>query len=119
MSKWKKVPVEEKQRLAGRLRAALRGRKGVTEKGMFGGICFLLKSNMLCGTGSGRFMFRVGKEAHATAITRRGAQPMVMRGRTMEGFIWVDPDACDAKSLKAWIGLATDYVGGLPPKKKR
>jgi hypothetical protein len=37
----------------------------------------------------------------------------------MEGFIWVDPAACDAKSVKGWIDLATAYVGTLPPKKKR
>lgn len=118
MSKWKKVPVEEKERLAKRLRSALARRKGVTEKRMFGGTCFLLKNNMLCGTGSGRFMFRVGKEAHATAAKRRGARPVVMRGRRMEGFIWVDPDVCDARSLKSWIGLAAHYVGGLPPKRR-
>ena len=118
-SQWKKVAAEEKQRLAERLRAALARRKGVTEKRMFGGTCFLLENNMLCGTGSGNFMFRVGKAAHAAAVKRRGAKPMVMRGRTMEGFIWVDPSACDARSLKAWIGLATGYVGGLPRKTKR
>ena len=86
---------------------------------MFGGICFLKKNNMLCGTGSGRFMFRVGKASHAAAVKRRGAKPMVMQGRTMQGFIWVDPAACDARSLRAWTALAANYVGGLPPKKKR
>jgi hypothetical protein len=119
MAKWKKVDAEEKQKLADRLRAALAGRRGVTEKRMFGGICFLLREHMLCGTGSGNFMFRVGKQAHAAAMKRRGAKAMVLNGRRMEGFIWVDPAACDARSVKAWIGLATDYVGELPPKKKR
>jgi hypothetical protein len=119
MAKWKKVAPEAKEKLAGRLRAALARRRGITEKPMFSGICFLLRNNMLCGTGSGNFMFRVGKAAHAAAVKRRGAKPMVIGGRRMEGFIWVDPAACDARSLKSWIGLATDYVGKLPPKKKR
>jgi hypothetical protein len=119
MAKWKKVPPEVKEKLAGRLRAALAGRKGVSEKKMFSGTCFLLRQNMLCGTGSGNFMFRVGKEAHAAALKRRGAKPMVIGGRRMEGFIWVDPAACDARALRSWLGLATDYVGALPPKKKR
>jgi len=117
MSKWKKVPAGEKERLAKRLRNALARRKGVTEKRMFGGTCFLLGGNMLCGTGSGDFMFRVGKDKHAAAVKRRGAKPVIMRGRTMEGFIWVDP-ACDARTLKSWIGLATSYVGGLPRRKR-
>jgi hypothetical protein len=119
MAKWKKVAPEVKEKLAKRLRAALGRRKGVTEKPMFSGICFLLKNNMLCGTGSGNFMFRVGKEAHAAAVKRRGAKPMVMRGRTMQGFIWVDPSVCDARGLKSWLSLASAYVGRLPAKSKR
>ena len=119
MAKWKKVAPEEKQKLAERLRVALAGRKGVTEKRMFGGTCFLLGNNMLCGTGSGNFLFRVGKEAHGAAVKRRGAKTMVHNGRRMEGFVWVDPAACDSKAVKSWIGLATSYVGELPPKKQR
>ena len=118
-AKWKKVAPEVKEQLAGRLRAALAGRSSVTEKRMFGGTCFLLGGNMLCGTGSGDFMFRVGKETHAAALKRRGAKPMLLNGRLMEGFIWVDPAACDAKGLESWLVLATAYVGKLPPKKKK
>lgn len=118
MSKWKKVPPEETQRLAERVRKALAGRRGVSEKRMFGGVCFLLNGNMLCGTGTGKFMFRVGKAAHAAAVKRRGAEPMEMNGRTMEGFLWVDPAACDARGLRSWLGLAVDYVGALPRKNK-
>ena len=119
MSKWKKVAPEEKEKLAVRLRAALVRQKGVTEKRMFGGVCFLVRGNMLCGTGSGDFLFRVGKEAHSAALARAGARPMKIGGRTMQGFIWVDPAACNSRSMKAWIGLAASYVGKLPPKRPR
>jgi hypothetical protein len=119
MAQWKKVAPEEKEKLTQRLRAGLAGRKGVTEKRMFGGTCFLLRNNMLCGTGSGNFLFRVGKEAHAAAVKRRGAKAMVHGGRRMQGFIWVDPSAVDAKALKSWLGLAVTYVGKLPPKTGR
>jgi hypothetical protein len=119
MAKWKKIAPEEKQALAGRLRAALAARRGVTEKRMFGGTCFLLRNHMLCGTGSGSFMFRVGKDAHASALKRQGAKAMVMRGRTMQGFIWVDPETCDARGLKSWLDLAAGYVASLPAKRKR
>ena len=118
MTNWRKVPPEEKQKLAERLRIALRRRRHVTEKRMFGGICFLLRDHMLCGTGSGNFLFRVGKEAHAAAVKRRGTKAMVHGGRRMEGFIWVDPEACDARSVRAWISLAVAYVGKLPPRRK-
>jgi hypothetical protein len=39
-----------------------------------------------------------------------------MQGRTMAGFYWVDPDACDTRGLGRWLALAQDYVGKLPAK---
>ena len=102
---------------AERIRAALAGRRGVSEKKMFGGVCFLLRGHMLCGADKSRFMFRVGRERHARGLARRGATPVVMNGRTFQGFVWVDPQACDARALKRWIVLAEDYVGALLPKR--
>jgi len=104
--------------LAGRLRKALSGRRRLAEKRMFGGVCFLLKGNMLCGVGDGRFMFRVGKDQDAAALERPGAAPMDFTGRPMKGFVWVDPARCDARRLKGWIAMAERYVGALPAKKK-
>jgi TfoX/Sxy family transcriptional regulator of competence genes len=104
--------------LGTRLRIALKGRRGVTEKKMFGGLCFLLRGNMLCGTGKDAFMFRVGKEQDAAALKRPGARPMDITGRVMAGFVWVDPAKCDARRLKAWVAMAETYVGKLPAKNK-
>lgn len=104
--------------LAARLRKALAGRRGITEKKMFGGVCFLLKGNMLCGMGEDKFMFRVGKDQDASALNRPGAKPMDFTGRAMKGFVWVDPAKCDARRLQTWIAMAERYVGALPAKKK-
>lgn len=101
-----------------RLRVALKGKRGVTEKRMFGGLCFLLRGNMLCGTGKDAFMFRVGKDQDAVALKRPGTRPMDITGRVMAGFVWVDPARCDARRLKAWVAMAEAYVGTLPAKKK-
>ena len=105
--------------LALRIRRQLAGRKNVTEKRMFGGVCFLLRGNMLCGTAKQDFMFRVGKEQDAEALSRKGARPMDFTGKAMKGFVWVDPGSCDARTLRTWIGLAEGYVGSLPAKGKR
>ena len=61
--------------LAMRVRDALGGGKHVTEKRMMGGVCFLLKGNMVCGVdrtkaGEGRFMFRIGKDNPAASKLR-------------------------------------------------
>ena len=105
--------------LAGRLRRAFAGRRSVSEKRMFGGVCFLLRGNMLCGTGKSDFMFRVGKQQNTEALSRPGARPMDFTGTVMKGFVWVDPASCDSRALKRWIAMAESYVGTLPAKGKK
>lgn len=76
----------------------------------------MLHGNMLCGVEVGRFMFRVGKEQEAEALSRPGARRMDITGKPMSGFVWVDATETAGKTLEAWIELAAHYVGGLPPK---
>lgn len=102
--------------LAERMRTALQGRPGITEKKMFGGYCWMLHGNMLCGVEVGRFMFRVGKAFEAEALARPGAEPMDITGRPMSGFVWVQEDCAKGPALRAWIDFATRYVGTLPRK---
>jgi len=76
-----------------RMRAALRGKR-VTEKAMFGGVCFMLRDHMLCAASPRGYLFRVGKEQHGAALQRAGARPMEMNGRRYEGYVRVDPGQC-------------------------
>jgi TfoX/Sxy family transcriptional regulator of competence genes len=103
--------------LAQRIRNALRGKRRISEKRMMGGVCFLLREHMLAGTAKPGFLFRVGAAQQARALTRRGATAMRFANRTSKGFVWVDPDQCDARTLRSWIALAERYVSSLPPKK--
>jgi len=102
--------------LAERMRTALSGRPGVSERAMFGGICWMLNGNMLCGVEVARFMFRVGKEGEAEALSRPGAQIVEFNGRRMGGIVWVDADECPAEALQDWIKLGERFVATLPPK---
>ncbi len=102
-------------------RDATVGLNGITEKRMMGGICFLLNGNMLGGadrkkTGEGRFMFRVGKEGEAEALSRKGAIIMEQGGRRMSGMIFVAEKECEATALREWVSLAVRFVGDLPAK---
>jgi TfoX/Sxy family transcriptional regulator of competence genes len=103
--------------LAERMRLALAKRKGVEERKMFGGFCWMLNGNMLCGVEVGRFMFRVGKDLEAEALARHGATRMDITGRPMQGFVWVRADAAEGKDLESWIDFAARYVSDLAPKK--
>ena len=102
--------------LADNMRDALKRRRGIEEKKMFGGYCWMLKGNMLCGVEVGRYMFRVGKDLEAEALARPGAAPMDITGRPMRGFVWVKAQHAEGKSLRDWIDLASRYVTTLPPK---
>ncbi|HYD86931.1 MAG TPA: TfoX/Sxy family protein [Vitreimonas sp.] len=98
------------------MREAMRRRAGVSERRMFGGYCWMLNGNMLCGVEVGRFMFRVGKEREAQALSRPGATPMDITGKPMRGIIWVDAGAAIDAGLDAWIDFASHFVGALEPK---
>ena len=84
---------------------------------MFGGIGFMLSGNLLAAASKRGLLVRVGKVRQADALARVGARHMIMRGRTMEGYIYVDPPALTGRAVQAWLRLAIDFVQTLPPKK--
>ncbi len=103
-----------------RLRAALEGHEGISEKPMMGAVCFFLDGNMVgcadLGDGDGRFMFRVGKAAQDDALAQPGAEPAILGGRRMGGLIFVAAEACDDAALRDWTARALDFARTLPPK---
>lgn len=90
---------------------------GLSEKKMFGGLCFLQHGHMICGVKKDGAMFRVGKENETTALSIEGASPMTFTKRKMGGFVDANDDlmADDARRAKLTT-LATIYVASLPPK---
>ena len=102
--------------LAQRIRAVLAGVGAIQEVKMFGGLCFMLNGNMVAGTSRRGLLVRVGKDRHADALARPDARPMEMRGRPMEGYVFVDPPPRDERALRMWLQLAVAFVNTLPPK---
>lgn len=99
------------------LRDDLVDQPGLIAKKMFGGICFMLNGNMLCGVHKGGGMFRVGKEREAAALEISGASPMAFTKRPMPGFIDVDDDLMADDTRRGQIlALAKAYVGEMPSK---
>jgi len=104
------------QELVASVRAALSGAGTIREVKMFGGIGFMLNSNLIAGASKRGLLLRVGKERQREALAQPGARPMEMKGRAMEGYIYVDPPALDDRAVQACIRLALPYVLSLPPK---
>ncbi len=99
------------------LRNALSNLDGVTEKKMFGGLCFLLNGNMLCGVHQGGGMARVGKELEAAALELDGVDPLSFTGRKMGGMVDLTEAAIeDEQTRETVLSLALEFVGALPSK---
>jgi len=108
------MPYDE--RTAERVRKALAGRRGVTEKAMMGGLCFMLDGNMCCAvSGRGGMLVRVG--ADEKVFGQPHVERVKMGARTTSGFARVNPDgyATDA-ALKKWVGRGIDVAAALPAK---
>src|SRR5579862_4533752 len=85
------VPIDEK--LAETIRDALMDVGEWKEVKMFGGIGFMLNGHLLAGASTRGLLLRVGKERTRAALAKPGTRPMVMRGRTMADYIYVDHPA--------------------------
>jgi TfoX/Sxy family transcriptional regulator of competence genes len=104
------------EKLVGDVRAYLASMGQITEVKMFGGDSFLMNGNMVAAVSKRGLLLRVGKDRHRDALARAVARPMEMRGRVMEGYVYVDPAMLDASALKTWLDEASAFVKTLPPK---
>ena len=99
------------------MRSDLAHLDGITEKKMFGGLCFLLNGNMVCGVHKDGGMFRVGKSREAEARSIEGAAALSFTGRPMGGMIEADDDAiADDEKRAKWLALAIENAQSLPAK---
>jgi hypothetical protein len=106
------------ERLAGRIRRVLAGRRDVAEKRMFGGLAFLVGGKMACGVLGRDLVVRVGPDRHEAALARPGARPMDFTGRPLRGFIYVGPAGTrTAAALRRWIADGIAGAAAGPPKR--
>lgn len=65
--------------LAERIRDVV-GTRGVVEKKMFGGLCFMLRGHMCCGVTGEDLMLRVGPDQFESVLKRQHARKMDFTG---------------------------------------
>ena len=103
--------------LARRIRAALTGRRGITEKKMFGGVGLLLHGNLLVGVWKDSLVARLGPEQAEAALRQPHVSEFDVTGRPMKGWVLIEPEGVDEDNqLKHWIEQAEDFVSTLPRK---
>ncbi len=112
------VPVAYDEDLAERIREAVAGEDGLTEKRMFGGLAFLINGNMaVSASGQGGMLLRVDPAQTERLVREPHARRFEMRGREMDGWLRIDPDALGTDAdLTHWVTLGVTYARSLPPK---
>lgn len=109
------MPFDES--LAARIREVLARRKGIEERKMFGGICFLLHSNLLVGVWKESLIARLGPDEGEAALLEPHVRVFDITGKPMRNWVLVEPEGVeDDDQLKAWVGRAAKFVRTLPPK---
>jgi len=110
------MPYDE--RLAQKVRSQLKKARGITEKKMFGGLCFLLRGHMCCGVERDKLVVRVGPEQYEPLLRKQHVKPMDFTGKPLRGFVYVMPDGLKSSAvLKTWVAFGLQYAKSLPVKK--
>ena len=104
--------------LAGRVRELMAPNERFTEQKMFGGLAFLIGGNMaVAASGQGGLLVRVDPAESAELVAGSTAEPMEVRGRSMDGWLRVDSESVeDDAELQAWVHRGVAYARSLPGK---
>ncbi len=109
------VPYDEG--LAFRIRTVVAGDLTVSERAMFGGLCFMVNGNMCFGIVGDDLMVRVGADAYEEAMARPHARAMDFTGRALRGMVYVDPEGtAEYPALEDWLDRGYCFAASLPPK---
>ena len=109
------MPYDE--RMAERVRKFLRGRRGLSERKMFGGNGFLLHGNMCVGVWREYLILRLGPEQAEDALREPFVKEFDITGRAMSGWVMVESRGVeDDAALADWITQALSFVQMLPAK---
>jgi len=109
------------EKLNRRIRDILNGKRGITEKNMFGGLCFLHNGNMMCGCDlKYGLSVRVGPEKYEEILKLKHCRKMDITGVPMKGLVFVDADGYKSKAaLTRWIDRGFKFTKTLPKKVKK
>ena len=101
------------QKRTEQIRQALAHVPDVRERKMFGSIGFIINGKLCISVGDHKdhiMMVRVGLEQYEHALQKKGAQPAIMRGREVKGYVFlVDEALLTQADLDYWVKLALHF----------
>ncbi|MBK5285488.1 MAG: TfoX/Sxy family protein [Bacteroidia bacterium] len=94
--------------------------KNVEEKGMFGGLCFMVNDKMCVGVEKERLMVRLDPVRFDEVMKKDGCKPMDFTGKVMKGYIFMDADVLKTKKqLEYWVRFALEFNKKAKASKKK
>ncbi|MCL5428966.1 MAG: TfoX/Sxy family protein [Chloroflexi bacterium] len=104
--------------LTQRVKEELKGKEGIAENKMFGGVAFMLNGNVAVGVNRDDLIVRVDAEEHDQLVSQKNVRTFDLSGgRPMKGWLLVAPAGLKSnKDLRSWVQLGLDYAGSLPKK---
>ncbi|MBI5572374.1 MAG: TfoX/Sxy family protein [Desulfomonile tiedjei] len=90
--------------------------ENVGRKKMFGGVCYLLNGNMLCGVYKDYLILRLGEKEAAEAKKASFVRDFDITGRPMKGWVMVEEKGFAGAKLDKWLKKARLFVETLPKK---
>jgi len=103
--------------LAHRVRSLTNDESSMSERKMFGGLCFMANGNMCFGVLGDEIMVRVGPDSYDASLTLPHAREMDFTGRSMRGMVYVDADGLsEDEDLQKWLDRGLAFARSLPPK---
>lgn len=106
------------EELADRVRDALSGEAGISERKMFGGLGFMADGHIaVAASSNGDLLVRVDPQRAQDWVDDDTVHVMEMGGRRMRGWLLVaiGTVASDA-ALTTWVGRALSHARSLPAK---
>ncbi len=89
---------------------------GAVRKKMFGGTCYLLHGNMMCGVYKDNLILRLGEAQARAMLEGKKAKPFDITGKPMKGWVMVEEARISGSDLIQWVAKAREFAETLPPK---
>ena len=106
--------------LSDRIREALSELPEVSEKYMFGGVCYMVNDKMCIGVAGDEMMCRIGEDAYEAALMKPGCREMVFTGKPMKGYVFVSDEGMRTKKdFNYWIDLCLAFNPKAKASKKK
>lgn len=102
--------------LVGRVRTLTQRVRGIAERRMFGGHCFLLAGHFCVAVDRADLIVRVPPSTHSRFLRHPHVRPFDRAGRPMVGWLIVAGAGLAGRALTTWVSRSLAFVGSLPAK---